>query len=167
MHAQWPSYLGHQSIVGFLVLGRKHIETIGLPIHHLILQFLSALHLHPMQLNPNSLKFLIASVILNEVEGKNIAVEDLIFAFNVKRTPSKPDAPKGQMSTFYLSASKNYYIFAGSAIADKDWDSPRNLLVVNDEWVPQGFNCTHFPLVNTFSTGKNVCLCFCYKCFLL
>ena len=53
-----------------LVLGRKHIETIRLPIHPLILQFLSGLHLHPMQLTPNSLKFLVASIILNEVEGK-------------------------------------------------------------------------------------------------
>ena len=143
-----------------LVLGRKHIEIIRLPIHHLILQFLSALRLHLMQLIPNSLKFLVASIILNEVEEKNITVEDLIFVFNFKRTPSKPGAPRGQMSTFYLSTSKNYYIFVGSTAVDKDWDSPRNLLVVSGEWVPQGFNHTHFPLVNTFSTGKNTCLCF-------
>ena len=78
-----------------IVLGRKYIEKIRLSIHPLILQFLSALHLHPMQFTPNSLKFLVASVILNEVEKKNITVEDLLFAFNVKRTPSKPSAFRG------------------------------------------------------------------------
>ena len=145
-----------------IVLGRKHIETIRLLIHPLILQFLSTLRLHPMQLTPNSLKFLVTSIILNEVEKKNITVEDLLFAFNVKRTPSKPGAPKSQMSTYILSGSKNYYIFARRAAVAKDWDSPRNLLVVSGEWVPQGFNRTHFPLVNTFSTGKNVCLYLCH-----
>ena len=119
-----------------LVLGRKHIETIRLPIHPLILQFLSALHLHPMQLTLNSLKFLVASIILNEVEGKNITFEDLLFIFNVKRTPSKPGTPKVQLSTFYLSASKIFYIFSGSAVVDKDWDSPRGLLVISGEWIP-------------------------------
>ena len=116
-----------------LVLGRKHIETIHLPIHPLILQFLSALHLHPMKLTPNSLKFLVASIILNEVEKKNISVEDLLFAFNVERTPSKSGTPKGQLSTFYLSASKNFYIFSGSAAVDKDWDALRGLLVISGE----------------------------------
>ena len=96
-----------------------------------------------------------ASIILNEVEKKNITVEDLLFVFNVKRTPTKPGAPKGQFGTYYLSASKNYYIFSGSAAMDKDWDSPRGLLVVSGEWIPQGFNHTHFPLVDKFSTGKN------------
>ena len=64
-----------------LVLSRKHIETIRLPIHPLILQFLYVLCLHPMQLTLNFLKFLVASIILNEVEGKNIKVEDLLFVF--------------------------------------------------------------------------------------
>ena len=102
------SCLGDENL---LVLGKKHIKTICLPIHPLILQFLSALHLHPMQLTPNSLKFLVASIILNEVKKKNITVEDLLFVFSVKRTPTKPSAPKGQFDTYYLSASKNYYIF--------------------------------------------------------
>ena len=108
-----------------------------------------------MQLTPNSLKFLVASIILNEVEGKNITVEDLIFVFNVKRTPTKPGTPRGQLSTFYLSTSKNDYMFSGSTAVDKDWDSPRGLLVISGEWIPQGFNRTHFPLVNKFSLGKN------------
>ena len=116
-----------------LVLGRKHIETIRLPIHPLIFQFLSALWLHPMQLTLNSLKFLVASIILNEVERKNITVEYLLFIFNVKRTPTKLGTPKGQLSTFYLSTSKNYYMFSGSATVDKDWDSPRGLLVISGE----------------------------------
>ena len=37
--------LGDENLI---VLGRKHIETICLPIHPLILQFLPALRLHPM-----------------------------------------------------------------------------------------------------------------------
>ena len=115
-----------------------------------------------MQLTPNSLKFLVVSIILNEVEKNNITIEDLLFAFNVKRTPSKPGAPRGQLGTYYLSASKNFYIFSGNATVDKDWDSPRSLLVVSGEWILQGFDRTFFPLVNKFSTGKNDFLYLCY-----
>ena len=53
-----------------LVLGKRQIETIRLPIHPMILQFLSTLQIHPMQLTPNSLKFIVAAIILSEVEGK-------------------------------------------------------------------------------------------------
>ena len=137
-----------------IVLGRKHIETIRLPIHPLILQFLSALRLHPMQLTPNSLKFLTASIILNEVEKKDITVEDLLFVFKVKRTPTKPGTPKSPFSTYYLSASKNFFMFSASTVVDKDWDSLRTLLVVGGEWIPKDFNRTIFPLVTKFSVGK-------------
>ena len=108
-----------------------------------------------MQLTLNSLKFLIASIILNEIERKNITVKDLLFIFNVKRTPTKLGTSKGQLSTFYLFASKNYYMFSRSAAVDKDWDSFRGFLVISSEWIPQGFNRTHFPLVTKFSLGKN------------
>ena len=138
-----------------IVLGRKHIETMRLPIHPLILQFLSALHLHPMQLTPNFLKFLTASIILNEVEKKNITVEDLLFVFKVKRTPTKLGAIKSSFGTYYLSASKNFYIFSTSVAVDKDWDSPRTLLVVSGEWIPKDFDRTIFPLVSKFSLGKH------------
>ena len=105
-----------------IVLGRKHIETMRLPIHPLILQFLSALHLYPMQLTPNSLKFLATSIILNEVEKKDITLEDLLFTFRIKRTPMKPGALKNQFGTYYPSASKNFYIFSGSTVVNKDCD---------------------------------------------
>ena len=87
-----------------------------------------------MQLTPNSFKFLIGSIILNEVEGKDISVEDILYVFKVKRTPSKPGLPKNQMGTFYLSTSKNYFMFSASTTVDKDWD--RNVLVVSGAWIP-------------------------------
>ena len=77
-----------------VVLGKRHIETIHLPVYSLILQFLSALQIHPMQLTPNSLKFIVVAIILNEIEGKGITVNDLLFTFNVKKIPSKPNSPK-------------------------------------------------------------------------
>ena len=119
-----------------IVLGRKHIETMRLPINPLILQFLYALCLRPMQLTPNSFKFLTASIILNEVEKQDIIVEDLLFVFKVKKTPTKPDAPKSPLGTYYLSASKNFFIFSASTRVDKGWDSPRTLLVISGEWIP-------------------------------
>ena len=89
-----------------------------------------------------------------KLREKNITVEDLLFVFNVKRTPTKPGNPRGQLSTYYLSASKNYYMFSGSVVLDKDWDSARGLLIINGEWIPQDFNPTYFPLANKFSLGK-------------
>ena len=53
----------------------------------MILQFLSALQIHSLQLIPNSLKFIVAAITLNEVEGKGITVNDLLFTFNVKKHP--------------------------------------------------------------------------------
>ena len=99
---------------------KRHIETIRLPIHPMILQFLFALQIHPMKLTPNFLKFIVVAIILNEVEGKNITVNDLLFTFSVKKTPSKPSNPR-QYLTYYLSASKNYFMFFGKLVVDKDW----------------------------------------------
>ena len=104
-----------------------------------------------MQLTPNSFKFLTASIILNEVEGKDISVEDLLYVFKVKRTPTKSSLPKSPIGTFYLSTSKNYFMFSASTTMDKDWD--RNILVVSDAWFPKDFNHSIFPLVDRFSTG--------------
>ena len=73
------------------VMGKRHIETIRVPVHYMILQFLSAVQIHPMQLTPNSLKFIVAAIILNEIEGKGVIVNDLFFTFNVKKTPLKPN----------------------------------------------------------------------------
>ena len=70
-----------------IVLGRRHIETIRLPIHSMILQFISALQIHPMQLTPNSLKFIVAAIILNEVEGKGITINDLLSSLIMSRKP--------------------------------------------------------------------------------
>ena len=106
-----------------------------------------------MQFTPNSFKFLTASIILNEIEGKYISVEDLLYIFKVKRTHTKPGLPKSQMGTFYLSASKNYFMFSASTTVDKDWD--RNLLVVSGAWFPKDFNRSIFPLVDKFSTYMN------------
>ena len=50
---------------GLLVLGKRHIETIRFPLHPMILQILSILQVHPMQLTPNPLKCTIATIILN------------------------------------------------------------------------------------------------------
>ena len=72
-----------------LVLGKRHIETIHIPIHPIILQFLSSLQILSMQLTLNSFKFIVAVVILNEVEGKGITINDLLFTINVKKTTSK------------------------------------------------------------------------------
>ena len=72
-----------------LLLGKRHIETIRFLIHPMILHTLSILQLHLMQLNPNSLKCIVASVILNKVQKKNITVEDLFFAYKVNKSPSK------------------------------------------------------------------------------
>ena len=87
-------------------------------------------------------------------------MEDLFFVFKVKRTPTKLGLPKSQMSTFYLSTSKNYFIFSASNTVDKDWD--RHLLVITGAWIPEGFNRSNFPLVDKFTTGMNGYLFFYY-----
>ena len=62
-----------------LVLDKFHIETLHFPLHPMILQILSTLQLHLMQLTPNSLKCIVATIILNEVEKKGITVKDFLF----------------------------------------------------------------------------------------
>ena len=45
------------------------------------------------QFTPNSLKCIVATIILNEVEKKNIMVEDFLFAYKAVKTPTNPKAP--------------------------------------------------------------------------
>ena len=59
-----------------LVQGKHHIKTLCLPLHPMILQIISIMQIHPMQLTPNSPKCIVATIILNEVEKKGITVED-------------------------------------------------------------------------------------------
>ena len=75
---------------GLLVLGKRHIETIRFPLHTMILQILSILQVHPMQLTPNSLKCIVATIILNEVEKKGITVEDFLFFLQSCKNTHKP-----------------------------------------------------------------------------
>ena len=104
---------------GLLVLGKHHIKTIRFWIHLMILQILSVLQVHPMKLTPNSLKCIVATIILNEVEKKNITVEDFLFAYKAMKTPTSPKAPPKQFITFYLSARK-YYVYSGKLAVNKD-----------------------------------------------
>ena len=103
-----------------------------------------------MQLTPNSLKFIVAAIILNETEGKGITVNDLLFTYNVKKTPSKPNSPK-QYLTYYLSASKKHFMFTGKLVVDKDWETAGGIYTINGAWMPTDFNRTHFPLVDRFT----------------
>ena len=41
----------------------------------------------PMQLTPNFLECIVATIILNEVEKKNITVEDFLFSYKVMKQP--------------------------------------------------------------------------------
>ena len=133
-----------------LVLGKGHIKTIRLPIHPMILQFLFALQIHPMQLTPNSLKFIVATIILKEVEGKNIKINDLLFTFNVKKTPSKPGNPR-QYLTYYLSGSKNYFMFSRKLVVNKDWETTGGLYLISGDWIPKDFDRSIFLLVTRFT----------------
>ena len=112
-----------------------------------------------MQLTPNSLNFIVAVIILNKVEGKNIMVNDLLFTFNVKKTPSKPGTPR-QHLTYYLSASKFFFMFSGKLAIDKDWETVGGFYLIGGDWIPQGFNRTLFPLVNRFTQSKYYCSVF-------
>ena len=113
----------------------------------MILQFLFSLQIHPMQLTPNSLEFIVATINLNEVEGKGIIVNDLLFTFNIKKTLSKPNSPK-QYLTYYLSASKKHFMCSGKLVVDKDWETSGELYAISGEWIPPNFDRANFCLVD-------------------
>ena len=114
----------------------------------MILQILSVLQIHPMQLTPNSLKCIVATIILNEVEKKNIMVEDFLFAYKAVKTPTNPKAPPILFMTFYLSARK-YYVYSRKLAIDKDWESADGL--------SPHFDSSAFHLVNKFTRRKFYC----------
>ena len=126
------------------------------PLHPMILQILFALQVHPMQLTPNYLKCIVASIILNEVEKKNIMVEDFLFAYKAMKTPTNPKAPPKQFVTYYLSARK-YYMYFGKLVVDKDCENADELFVINGNWMSLHFNSSTFPLVNKFTCRKFYC----------
>ena len=105
---------------GLLVLGKRHIETIYFPLHPMILQILSALQVHLMQRIPNSLKCIVASIILNEVGKKKIKMEGFLFAYKAMKTPTNTKAPPKQYLTYYLSAKK-YHVYSSKLVVGRDW----------------------------------------------
>ena len=119
----------------------------------MIFQILSVLQVHSMQLSPNSLKYIMATIILNEIEKKNITVEDFFFAYKAVKTPTNPKAPPKQFVTYYLSARK-YYVYSGKLAVDKDWESVGELFVISGDWMSPYFNSSAFPLVNKFTCRK-------------
>ena len=106
-----------------------------------------------MQLTPNSLKCIIATIILNEVEKKSITVEDFLFAYKAVKTPSNPKAPAKQFLTFYLSTRK-YYVYSGKLSIDKDWETAGGLFVISGDWMSLKFDTSTFALVNKFTHCK-------------
>ena len=85
----------------------------------MILQIQSVLQVNPMHLTPNSLKCIVATIILNEVEKKNIMVEDFLFTYKAVKTPINPKAPPKQFVTYYLSGRK-YYLYYEKLAVDKE-----------------------------------------------
>lgn len=114
----------------YLVLGKSHIETLRFPIHPLIFQFTAAHKIHLMQLTSNSIKCLVASIILIEVEDKKITLDNLLFALQINKTPIPPSNPSRSSYTFYLTAnnpsSKKILCF----LANKQWIRTRKLLAI-------------------------------------
>ena len=141
---------------GLLVLGKRHIETLCFPLHPMILQIISILQIHPMQLTPNSLKCTVATIILNEVEKKGITVEDFLFAYKAVKTPQNPKAPAKQFLTFYLSARK-YHVYSGKLSVDKDWETTGGLFVISGDWISPKFDSAAFSFVNKFTRCKFHC----------
>lgn len=100
-----------------LVLGKSHIKKLCFPIHPLILQFPAADKVDLMQLTPNSIKCLVAVVILNEVKGKWVTLSDFLYALRINKTPTPVNARIRSFQTFYLIAnaptSKKYFMLIG------------------------------------------------------
>lgn len=90
---------------GILVLGRHHIQTLHFRIHPLIFQFTTAHKLHLMQLTPNFLKCLVASIILNDVEGKGIRLANLLYTLQINKTLTALGSLTRSYYTFYLTAN--------------------------------------------------------------
>ena len=109
-----------------------------------------------MQLTPTSLKCFVATIILNEVEKKNITVEDFLFAYKAVKTPTNPKAPPKQFVAYYLSARK-YYVYFRKLAIDKDWESAGELFVINGDWMSPHFDSSTFLLVNKFTRRKFYC----------
>lgn len=127
-----------------LVLGRCHLEILRFLLHPLVLQFVTTHKAHLMQLTPNSIKCVVAFIILYEVEGKGITLADLFFAFNINKTPTQPSTPPNEYCTNFLTASnpssQKYFIFLGKQVVDKDWETARGLLVITGNWIPPQFD---------------------------
>lgn len=118
-----------------LGLGKHHIETLHFPIHLLILPFVTTHNVHFMQLTSNSIKCLVAMVILNEVERKGITLTNLLYALRINKTPTSVNALVCSFQTFYICSnaptSKKYNMFVGKQSIDKDWEVARVLFFIS------------------------------------
>ena len=94
-----------------------------------------------------------------KLKEKGITVNDLLFTFNVKKTPLKPNSHK-QYLTYYLLASKRHFMFSGKLAVDKDWETAGGLYAISGEWIPPNFDPANFPLVDRFTQSKYSCFAF-------
>ena len=109
-----------------------------------------------MQLTPKSLKCIVATIILNEVEKQWIIVEDFLFAYKAVKNPQNPKTPAKQFLTFYLYARK-YHVYSGKLSVDKDWEIAGGLFVISDDRMSPKFDMFAFLLVNKFTRCKFHC----------
>ena len=123
-----------------LVLGKRHIETIHCPIHPLILQFTAAHRILLMQLTLNSIKCIVASIILNEVEDKRITLTDLLFALRINKTPTPPNALSRAYNIFYLFTNNPHQRSSLCSPVSRWWTKTERLRVVFLSSMANGFH---------------------------
>ena len=75
-----------------------------------------------MQLNPNSIQILYASLISNPLEGHNIEVFDTLHAYQLNSLKSSSKKCDFIYYTFYLTLLSKRYTFEDTKSIDKCWE---------------------------------------------
>lgn len=121
-------------------------------------QFAGAHQVHLIQLTPNSIKCLVAAVILNEVEDKKICLAVFLFALRINQTPVIKNAPICSFQTYYLSSNapqdKKYYMYNEKLSTDKDWEYSGGLFVFSGSWALPNYDCALYPMATNFKNGE-------------
>lgn len=110
---------------GEIVFSCKHFSAIRFPLHPLIHNFFYRLNLTPMQLNPNSLRILSTTLVLNIVNGWNLSLDDIFYCYNLVNIREEQDY-------YYLCPYQGRAFVSGKPQSEKRWKEQP--VIVGGNW---------------------------------
>lgn len=111
---------------GEIIFSYKHLSVIRFPLHPVIHNFFYRLNLTPMQVNPNSLRILSTTLVLNITNGWDLSLSDIFYCYKLVNI-------REEQGYYYLCAYPGCAIVSGNPNSEKRWKEQP--VIVGGNWL--------------------------------